>query len=90
MTHVKLIRRGEGCQVPDDADYLLVVAREVDANGEWVPTDVRALPTLPQLKEALREIIATGDGIVVHGTSRFERLANELGLRPLTSEWGQL
>ncbi len=90
MTHVRLHRRGEACGIPDDNEFLMVIPHEVDAHGEWLPSTVRAVRTLPQLKEALRETAAATGGIVLQASGQFEPLATELGLMPLTSEWGRL
>ena len=74
-------RHRHGCRLgfPED---------EGDGHGDWLAASVQSFQTLPQLKEALREIVATGETIAVQGTNHFERLANELGLCRLASEWG--
>ena len=90
LTHVKLYRRGEGCEMPDDAQFLIVVSQGFDANGELLPVHVQTAQTFPQLKEQLREIAANTGSFVIKASGHFERLALELGLRHLTSEWGKL
>ena len=90
MTHIKLYRRGEGCEMPDGSEYLMVLARQVDTDGNWLSTEVQSFQSICQLREALREIVATRDGIVIRGSSQFWQLAQELGLPVLTAEWGKL
>lgn len=92
FTHVKLYRRGESCVViPDDtAEFLMVIAQELDADGEWFPSRVLTAHDYSQLKASLREIIAATDGVVVQAAGWFGPLALELGLGHLTSEWGKL
>jgi hypothetical protein len=84
MTHMKLFHRNE---VADVSGEYLIVMSELDGN-EWVPNRVQTADTLAELKEILRRTSADGGGIVVRGSGQFERLAFELGLRHLKSEWG--
>ena len=88
--HVKLYGRGERCEVPDGAEYLMVVAYGLDSNGNWLPSRVSTAKSYPELKDKLRDIAAAAGGVVVQGSSQFGRLAKELGLPLLTAEWGKL
>jgi hypothetical protein len=76
--------------VPNDAEFLMLVAHDVDAYGDWLPTDVLTAQTYSQLKEILKQIAANADGIVIRASGHFDRLALELRLRPMTTEWSNL
>lgn len=36
MTKIKIFRRVEGCEIPNNAEFLLVIANDIDAGGEWL------------------------------------------------------
>ena len=90
MKFIKVYQFGEGCQIPDNKKYLLVSASQVDASGEWVSDSIQTFDNQHQVREALRPIVTSGDGVVIRGSDHFERLAQELGLPRLISEWGCL
>ena len=90
MNVIKLYKLGEGCQIPENKNYLLVSSSQMDASGEWVPDSAQAYDSMPALREALRPMVASGDGVIIRGSDHFEPLAAELGLSRLTSEWGCL
>ena len=87
MKFIKLFKCGEGCVIPDDDNYLMVLATDIDANGEWVPNGIRSFKTWAELKDALKELVATKGPKVVRASVHFQQLAGELGLTPLVSEW---
>ena len=90
MTHIKLFKSGKGCQVPANGDYLMVTSHEVDNQGNWVPSKVQSFRTFRQLKTGIRGIAADGESIVIQASDHFRKLASDLGLLHLTSEWGNL
>lgn len=90
MNHIKLYRQGKGCEMPDGSEYLMVIAHQIDAQGEWVSTDIQLFGTWHELQIAIREMVASGEGIVVRASPYFEGLANDLGLTLVISEWGNL
>jgi len=90
FTHVKVFRRGEHCEIPDGCDYLMVVSHQWNDNGDWLPSEVRAVQSVRELKEVLRQIVATSDSVVVKASGWFEHIASGLGLHHLTTEWGRL
>ena len=90
FTHVKVFRRGEHCGIPDGCDYLMVISHQMDGNGDWLPSEVRAVQSVRELKEVLRQIVATTDSVVIKAAVWCEHIAAGLGLRHLTTEWGRL
>ena len=90
MTHVKLCQRRQGCGLPEGEEYLIVISHEVDCYGIWLPSHTKSFQTFSPLKEALRGIAANGGGMVLQASGEFDPSALELGLRRLTSEWGNL
>jgi len=90
MYLIQLYRNGEGCQIPDNNNYLMLSATQLDASGEWMPDSIQAYDNLPALRAALLPIVTSGDGVVIRGSDHFQPLADELGLPRLNSEWGCL
>ena len=87
MNFIRLYKKGESCLIPDGGNYLLVLARDLDANGVWIPTQAQTTRTLPELKTTLGSFMADG-GLVVQASGHFGKLAQELGLPLLRAEWG--
>ena len=73
-------------ELPGDDDYQIVIARQVDDQGEWLTRDVQSFRTLPQLKAGLVELMADADGVVIEASAQFGPLAQELGLSLLRAE----
>jgi len=90
MKIIRLYGNGEGCQIPENKNYLMVSATQLDASGEWMPTLTQSYDNLPALRDALQPLVLSGDGVVIRGSNQFEPLADELGLPRLTSDWGCL
>jgi hypothetical protein len=90
MRYIKLIKPSEGGETSPNEPYQLLLASQLDANGEWLTDSVQTYESLPRLRDALQGIIATANGIVIRASNHFDPLAAELGLRPLISEWGCL
>jgi hypothetical protein len=89
MKHINIYRRGEGCEIPNGKEYLLILASDLDANGNWIPTKTQSFETLLELRKALHEIMASGEGIIIQASADFGCLADELGLSLLVAEWGE-
>jgi hypothetical protein len=90
FTYVKLHRRDEHCEIADGHDYLMVISHQMDGSGDWLPSEVQSVRSIRELKEVLREIVASSDSVVVKASEWFEHAASGLGLRHLTTEWGRL
>ena len=73
-----------------DGDYLLVIAHEMDCHGNWLPMEIQSFQTLAQLKCGLLGIMTAAERIVIRAPSQFNQLAEDLGLKLLTAEWGRL
>lgn len=87
---IKIFRRGEHCEIPDECGYLMVISHQMDGNGDWLTADVKAVQSIRELKEALRQMVASSGGVVIKASPWFEHMASSLGLRQLNSEWGRL
>lgn len=87
--HVKLFRRSENCEMPADSNFLAVVSEMTDY-GEWLPSHTLSAQTWAELTGQIRQLMANANGVVIEGSAQFEPLAIEMGLRHLTSEWGNL
>jgi hypothetical protein len=90
FAYVKIFRRGEHTEIPEGNDYLVVVSHQWSDNGDWLPSEVRAVQSVRDLKEVLRQIVATTDSVVIKAAAWCEHIAAGLGLRHLTTEWGRL
>ena len=88
MKHIRLLAVEE--QSSETTGYQMVSASQVDANGEWVTDSVRNFETLHKLKDALKNLITPDSPVVIRASNHFDRLATELGLSRLSSEWGRL
>jgi hypothetical protein len=80
----------QGGESPNGGDYLLVMAREMDCHGNWIATEVQSFQTLEQLECGLMGIVTASERIVIRAPSQLSQLAEDLGLQPLTAEWGRL
>ena len=91
ITKLKIFRRGESCvSMSSGAEFLVVVSQDFDANGEWLPSYSKTANSYADLKHAVLEIVAKGDGIVMQASNQFENLAHEIGLKHTNSEWRNL
>jgi hypothetical protein len=75
--------------MPNGAEYLMAVSTQLDATGDWIPSRIRTAANYYELQKSLREIVGTDGAIVIHGSGKFMRLAQELGMPMLTAEWGK-
>lgn len=89
MKYINLIETVEG-NTSETTKYQLVTASQFAANGEWLADSVQTYDDLPSLEAELRAMLGSGNAFVVRGSNRFERIAAELGLPRLSSEWGWL
>ena len=89
ITHLKLFKRGE-CSIPEGHEYLMVVSHDLGADGNWDPIRVESFQTINELKNAIRAILAVGDGLAIRASGQFEWLALELKLPLLSAEWSNL
>ena len=90
MIQIQLFKRGEGCEVPEDNQYLMATADSIDEHGQWLGKKSESFKTMRELKSTLREIVAMADSVVIKASGHFERIARELRLEHLASEWGRL
>lgn len=90
FTRLRVSRRGESCvKTPHNEEYLIVVEVMGD-NGDWIPIRSVVADSFAELKRAVEGIAADSDGLIVEASCQFERLAFELGLRHIKSEWGNV
>jgi len=68
----------------------MVVAEQVDCNGNWIPSQFHSLATTAELVTELKKYLDTGEPVVIHAPAGFHNLATELGLPLLRGEWGLL
>ena len=90
MKYIRIHEPGSGVEIPEGKRLLMVVAEELDGQGNWVPSRIQSFCSVTELVVGLKECLATGDGVVIRAPGGFNGVANTLGLRMLCGEWGVL
>ena len=86
MSVIQIHKRGDGWAIPDGDNYLIRSPAKVQADSNGFPTEVRSFRTWAELRNALREMVASDPDLVVRASLEFEPLAKELGFTWMVAE----
>ena len=90
MKYIHIHEPGHGIEIPSGKRLLMVVAENIDADGNWVPSRTESFFTVTELVASLKRYLANGEGVVIRAPSGFSGVAKTLGLPMIYGEWGVL
>lgn len=87
IAHIKLVCRDDGCSMPNNAEYLLVVANEVDTSGNWLPHHTLSIADQKELVFTLRQIANTTGTVFIEASDRFAEVALKMNFPLISGQW---